>query len=146
MEIFNRIVSYFKRHSYFVCGGEGAIEVIKNGKFCGIIYYRRPTSDEKLDYFYCMQKEIGTELQLKEIKNAKDKNKKCHEIILRDVSIPFAEKIFLRAEKFKGDKDNTIESKTPSKQFELLKLYWSNILVDLVSIAYEIEGIVKKKY
>ena len=139
-------INFFKPRSRIICGGEGAIEIVINGKTCGIIKYRRPTSNEKLDYLFQTQKGIGTESQLKEIKGANDKGKKCFEILMRDLSIPYAKKIFLNAEIFIDDKGNPIENNKPDKQFDLLEKYWSHALVDMAAIAYATEGVVKKKY
>lgn len=129
-----------------MCGGEGAIDVVVNHKVCGTIRYRRPTSDEKLDYLFQTQKGLGSESQLKEIKNSDNKDKKCFEILIRDLSIPFAKKIFISAEIFLDDNGEPIENNKNDKQFELLKTYWSHALVDMVAIAYAAEGVVKKKY
>ena len=145
MNFIQRIKNVFCAPPQLICGGDGVIEIIVSNKVCGVIRYRRPTSDEKLDYLYQLQKGIGTELQLKEIQSANDKSKKCHEIMVRDLSIPFAEKIFLGSELFRDDHGKTIDNQPLNKQFDTLKTYWSHALVDMVAIAYATEGVVKKK-
>ena len=144
--MFKQILNLFSPRRPLICGGEGLLEVSVGGKVCGTIRYRRPTSDEKLDYLYQLQSGLGTELQLKEIKDAKNKNKKCHEIAIRDLSIPFAEKVFCSAEGFIDGDSNKVDALDTGKQFKLIKDYWSHALVDLVAIAYSTEGTVKKKF
>lgn len=142
----NYLINLLKPKKRIICGGEGAIEVIIDGKVCGIIKYRRPTSDEKLDYLFVSQKGLGTESQLKEITDSENKDKKCFEILIRDLSIPYAKKIFIGAEQFIDDKGKPIESNSADVQFCLLEKYWSHALVDMVAIAYAAEGVVKKKF
>lgn len=129
------------------CGGEGICEVVVSGKVAGTIRYRKPTSDEKLDYIYQLQNGLGTESQLKEIKTAgENKAKKCHEILIRDLSIPLAEKIFITSTGF-TDKDNKpIDALSTEVQFKMIAEYFSFALVDLVAYAYASQGVVKKKY
>lgn len=129
------------------CGGEGICEVVVSGKVAGTIRYRKPTSDEKLDYIYQLQNGLGTESQLKEIKTAgENKAKKCHEILIRDLSIPLAEKIFITSTGF-TDKDNKpIDALSTEAQFRMIAEYFSFALVDLVAYAYASQGVVKKKY
>ena len=141
----DKIKNVFKP-SPLVCGGEGVIEIALNNKTVSKIFYRLPTSDEKLDYVYQFQSGLGAQLQLKEIKDAKDKAKKCHEVLIRDLSIPFAKKVFTGARGFIDANGELIENKPINDQFELIKTYWSHVLTDLVAIAYATEGTVKKKF
>ena len=129
------------------CGGEGICEVVVSGKVAGTIRYRKPTSDEKLDYIYQLQQGLGTEAHLKEIKDSGgNKAKKCHEILIRDLSVPLAEKIFIGSTGF-TDKDNKpIDNLSPEIQFKMIAEYFSFALVDLVAYAYASRGVVKKKY
>jgi hypothetical protein len=126
-------------------GGEGLCEVVIAGKVCGTIRYRRPTSDEKLTYSYELQHGLGTEAQLKELAKAGDKARKCHEMMIRDISIPFAKKIFLGCEGFIDVSGKAIGELPADEQFNRVKEYYSHALVDLVAIAYTTEGAVKKK-
>jgi hypothetical protein len=139
--------NWFNKKNLLQCGGEGLCEIVVHGKVCGTIRYRRPTSDEKLDYVYQLQKGLGTESQLKEIAADKDnKAKKCHEILIRDLSIPMAKVIFLGSTGFSDEKMNPIDSLEIDKQFEIISKYYGYALVDLVAFVYATEGVVKKKY
>ena len=139
--------NWFKKKNSLQCGGEGLCEIVVHGKVCGTIRYRRPTSDEKLDYVYQLQKGLGTESQLKEISADKDnKAKKCHEILIRDLSIPMAKVVFLGSTGFSDDKMNSIDNLEIDKQFEIISKYYGYALVDLVAYVYATEGVVKKKY
>lgn len=145
--MFKWIVNIFKPRRQILCGGEGLCEVSIDGKVCGTIKYRRPMSDEMLDYLYQYQTALGTETQLKEIKDASgNKAKKCHEILVRDLSIPMAKKIFLGATGFITDVGEKIEDLSVDAQFDCLAKYHSFALVDLVAIVYQPQVFVKKKY
>ena len=140
------MLNWFKKRQPLRCGGEGLCEFISGGKVCGTIRYRRPTSDEKLDYVYQIQKGLGTESHLKEIGDAKDKAKKCHEILMRDLSIPMAKIVFISSTGFIDDTGKPIDGLEPDKQFELISKFFGYALVDLVAQVFATEGTVKKKY
>ena len=136
-----------KKRNILQCGGEGLCDVMVSGKVCGTIRYRRPTSDEKLDYIYQLQKGLGTESLLKEVNNSGEgKAKKCHEILIRELSIPMAKKIFIGSTGFTDKENKPIDLCTIDDQFKLISEYFSFALVDLVAYAYATQGIVKKKY
>jgi len=136
----------FKKKQPLVCGGNGCIEVYREGKTIGSVYYRRPTYEEILAYQYEYAEGIGSELQLKEIKRDKKKIKKIQEIVVRDLFLPNAEKIFVSSKGFYDDNDNPIDSLETEKQFNYIKKYHGYILVDMVAIAYKIDTICKKKH
>lgn len=145
--MWNWIVNLFKKKNLLMCGGEGLCEIVVKGKVCGTIRYRRPTSNEKLDYTYQLQKELIKESKLKEISETKDdKAKKCHEILLRDISIPMARKIFICSSGFFDNEGKSIDNIDPGKQFEIIMEYYGYVLYDFCEYAYAAEGIVKKKY
>ena len=141
-------VQIFNKKPSLLCGGEGLCEIIIKGKVAGTIRYRRPTSDEKLDYVYQLQKGLGTESQLKEINGTskEDKAKKCHEILIRDLSIPMAKIVFAGSTGFIGEDGKPIDGLQIDKQFEIISKYYGYALVDLVAFVYATEGTVKKKY
>lgn len=145
--MFDFLSNVFKRRPLLQCGGEGLCEIIVSGKVAGTIRYRNPKSDEKLDYVYQLQRGLGTESQLKEISGAEgNKAKKCHEILIRDLSIPLAKKIFIGSTGFIDNEGKQIDKYDTDKQFDLIAEYFGFALVDLVSYAYAAQGIVKKKY
>ena len=145
--MFDFFVNVFKRKPLLQCGGEGLCEILVSGKIAGTIRYRNPTSDEKLDYVYQLQRGLGTESQLKEISTADgNKAKKCHEILIRDLSIPLAKKIFIGSTGFIDNDGKQIDKYDTEKQFSLIAEYFGFSLVDLVAYAYATTGIVKKKY
>ncbi len=141
------LVGLFKPRQPLRCGGEGLCDIISGGKVCGTIKYRRPTSDEILDYVYQFQQGLGTESQLKEIKGTKDnKAKKCHEILIRDLSVPMAKKIFLGSTGFIDEQGKKLDTLSIDEQFAYIAKFHSFALVDLVAIVYQPQGYLKKKY
>lgn len=144
--MFDFIRNAFTKKQQLFCGGDGLCEIIVKGKVCGTIKYRRPTSDEKLDYVYQLQKGLGSESQLKEVSNSGDnKAKKCHEILIRDLSIPLAKNVFTGSTGF-AHNGVLIDSLEIDRQFEFISKYYGYAFVDLVAYVYATEGIVKKKY
>lgn len=137
----------FKRKQKLLCGGDGLCEVVVSGKVCGTIKYRRPTSDEILDYVYQLQNGLTSESTLKEIKDSEgNKSKKCHEILIRDLSIPMAKKVFLGSVGFYNEQGKPIDNEPIDKQFDYIAKYHSFAIIDLVAIVYQPQGYVKKKY
>ena len=140
-------LNLFRDKPRLQCGGEGICEVVVRGQVCGTIKYRKPTSDEKLDYVYRLQSGLGSEAQLKEISGAgENKAQKCHEILIRDLSIPLAQKIFIGSTGFTDKENKPIDALSIENQFSLIAEYFSFALVDLVAHAYTADGVVKKKY
>lgn len=131
----------------FICGGEGYIEVVDAlGRPVAGMWYRRPTSDEKLDYVYQQQHALAnSEERLREVQEAGDKAKKCHEIIWRDLCLPFAETVFLRSWGYVDGKGGKLAPLGKDEQFVHLKEHQAHHLVDMVGIAFSAAGVVKKK-
>lgn len=136
----------FRKPPRLLCGGEGTCEVLANGKVCGTISYREPTSNEKLDYAYQFQSILNTESQLKEISDSENKRKKIHEILVKNVGIPFSKKIFLRSTGFLDDKGKPIDSLPADEQFNFIEQYFGFALIELTTIAFETNNAIKKKF
>jgi len=138
--------TFTRRRSLF-CGGDGCVSVTDNlGREVGVIWYRRPTSDEILNYAWQEQKMVGSESQLREVSEFKgDKAQKIHEVLVRDFWIPWAEKVFTSCTGFLDEKKETLDNKPKAKQFEFLKKYKAHLLSGMVGVAFRQEESVKKK-
>jgi hypothetical protein len=141
-----RLTNWFKSRRPLICGGSGEIEVHRDGKLVGSIYYRRPTYEEILAYQYEYSDGLGSELQLKEIKNDNKKLKKIQEIVVRDLFLPNAEKIFIGSSGLVDGNGKPIEELQVKDQFKHIKKYHGYILVDMVAIAFKIDAVCKKKH
>lgn len=149
------ILNFFKRifaprQKPFICGGIGVIEVVDSlGRVKSKLYYTRPDSDMKLNYTYEYQNITANEKQLREIKTDKDKGgnvpKKIHEIIERELFIPYAEKIFVKCEGYYTSDKKCIDYKTKEEQLKTMKKYYSNHLVSMVANAFTEDSRYKKK-
>ena len=145
----NWIKKLFTKRKYIVCGGVACCEVTdKYGKVMAEIWYRRPTSDEVFNYMYDVQFGLASESNVKELsgeKSIKERAKKCHEIMLRDLSLPYAELIFDHCIGFYDDKLKDVFQLSKEEQFAFLGKYRSHNLIDLVIKAFETDGTLKKK-
>ena len=143
------MLEFLKIRNGKLIGGdkEHCCEVKDGSRTVAWVYYRQPTSDEKLEYLWEMKNCLVSEDHLREIKEAKFKSAKCHQLIVRDIAIPFGKKIFKRSHGYIDAKDmRDIDIKPPCEQFDFIAKWHSNHIVDMTAFAYEIEGIVKKKY
>jgi hypothetical protein len=109
------------------------------------MWFMRPDSEMRLNYVYEMQEGISSEENLKKIKASKNRPKACHSLIVNEIAIPFAEKIFIRSEGYVADDGKPLETKSRVEQFEHLKKYHSHNLADMTAKAFEVDGTVKKK-
>ena len=133
-----------------ICGGVGHIEIVDNlGRVKSKLYYTRPDSDMKLNYTYEYQHITANEGQLREIKAVQDKGgstpKKIHEIIERDLFLPWAEKIFVECLGYYDNNNKLLDHKEKKIQLNMLKKFYSNHLVAMVSNAFLDNSCYKKK-
>jgi hypothetical protein len=128
--------------------GEGCCEVIDRfGRPVAWIWYRRPTSNDRLDFAYQQQNALtNSESGLREIRKAENKAKKLHELMLRDLHIPFAERVFVGCAGYVRGDGTKVESLARDDQFVYMKTNHAEHLTDMVSQVFAVEGIVKKKY
>jgi hypothetical protein len=144
--MFQWITKILPRKKSFVCGGEGCIEFAdSNKKTIGKIWYRKPTSDMILDYTYQSLNGLSSESNLRELESSKKKEKTCHEIMIRDLCIPFAGKVYLRCEGFVTEDKKPLEQLERDEQLAYLIKWQSHMVVQMVMIAFAVDSVVKKK-
>ena len=152
MRLFNKLFGWlFGNKRNYVCGGVGYIEVTDRlGRVVSGLYFNRPDSDMRLNYSYEYQDISSKDVQLKEIKEDKEKGgntaKKIHEILERDLFIPEAEKIFSHCEGYLDGGRKIIDNLSKEKQFDFLKKYFRHHLVQMVTLAYDDASTFKKKF
>jgi hypothetical protein len=141
-----KFIRYLFRHKTRLnCGGEGYC-VIKDfyGREMGRLYYQRPDSDMRFDYTYALMNSLATEPRLREIESAVDKTKKSHEIMIRDLSLPFAQKLFVRSEGYKDDAGRKLEAMSKEEQFKHIAKYYVHHFISMVSEVFTPESVLKK--
>jgi len=137
---------FFNKKKSLVLGGKRSVSVTDwLDREIGRIYYEVPESDMVLEYVYEMQKGLADDKsKIKEISDAENKALSCHKIVWRELSLPYAKKVFLGAEVYKLQSGEDISSVSVEDQFNHIKKYCSNHLSDMCSIAFSQEGKVKK--
>lgn len=146
--LWNRLIDWLSinKNAPIKCGGTGRCDIVNDwGKVVGCVVYSRPDSAMKRSYMYDVQHGLATEPNLKLLDKEKNKDQKIHELVIRDLAIPYSEKIFIQAEGIMCGDGKDINTKPKHEQFEILKQYHDHILVQLVDVAYRVEGILKKK-
>jgi len=128
------------------CGGERCCAVVDHlGREVAQLWYNAPTANDILQYTYELQTGLAAkETRLDEIQSAKNKPLKCHEILWRDLTLPWARKIFTRAAGYMVD-GKKIDLLSGERQLEVLEKYYAHNLTDMVSIAFQVQSAVKKK-
>lgn len=143
------IKRFFTPQKNFICGGEGFIEFVDAlGRVKSKIYFMRPDSDMRLNYAHEYQDKTANDKQLREIKADQDKggntSKKIYQIIIRDLFLPYAEKIFSRSEMYCDENRKPIDNWEKEKQFALIKKYYSHHLINMVTTAFGDDSTLKK--
>ena len=128
-----------------ICGGETFCEVVDNhGRIVAKLYYERPNYDMKISYIYELQSVGSDKARLKELSIEKSMSKQCHDLVMNECCIPFAEKIFKRSQGYITQDKEPIETLEPKIQFEFIKSYYAHNLIDMVTIAFGVNESVKK--
>ena len=115
----------------------------------GFLFFRRPHSDEILDFIYEESELLSDEGRLRKIRDAAatEKKKVMHKMNVREFWIPWAKKIFMRCEgQFKDERGQLLEKLPTDEQFRFLSEFKAYMLVDMTGVAFNQEGLVKKKY
>ena len=136
----------FSRKSRLQSGGNGCCDVLDPlGRVLGQVYYSRPTSEMRRDYLYNLHNSLCTESNLNEVSKAALKAKAVHDVLVHEITIPYAEKIFISCSGFEKENGTTLDSATQAEQFDVLKKYHDHVLSRLVDIAYSVSTTLKKK-
>lgn len=144
MQLLNWVLGKKKATKSFICGGETSVLVTDiYGSIKAKIYYKRPTSDEILSYSWDLKSAMDGESELRQIKDSKNTAMQMHKTICEKVMIPYAEKIFVKADGYSYN-DIPIESFDQSKQFDILKEYYFYHLVQMSEKAFDTNCLVKK--
>lgn len=142
----NLLKKLFSKKEKLLCGGVGILEIKdKLNNVIGSIKYNRPNSDQKLDYIFKMQSGIIKEDSLKQISNSDNKMHSTYKIMVENICMPYAKKIFVSANGYFID-GQKIEEFDKEKQFELIKKYYGYHLVKMIEYAFEDNSILKKKF
>ena len=128
-----------------ICGGEAFCEVVDNlGRSVGKLYYERPNYDMKISYIYELQSVGNDRGKLKLLSTEAPTSKQCHDILMSECCMPFAEKIFVKSEGYTTKDGENIEDLNKEQQFDFIKTYYAHNLIDMVTIAFGINETVKK--
>lgn len=140
-----KIIGFFSEKRILPCGGDGCCEAINEfGKVVTKLYYRRPTSDERLGYLLDYHKFETDAGKLKKI-SKDDPVKSTTDIIWKTVHIPWAEKIFVGSEGYLAEDKTPLEKKSVIDQFKCLKKYYANHLAGMCDTVFVPELSIKKK-
>lgn len=147
MRLLNKIVGLFVKNSDGFCGGIECVDIVgRYGTDTKMkIYYTRPTSDMILSYTYDYQMIIEDDNKLKQISKKKNQFAEMAKLLMENIFIPSAKRIFHHCEGFKDDSGKPLENKKPEEQFELLSKYHSYYFADLCNIAFSLTNKCKKK-
>lgn len=135
----------FIKRKPFQCGGLAHVRITDSlDRTIAKIYYRRPTSEEILNLSWELAKIESDKEVVSEIDGAKNKMLAIHSELIKKIYVPFAEKVFEGVAGEIESNGEKIETLSKAQQFESLKNYYSHVIVDFCSVAYQKEGIVKK--
>lgn len=136
----------FTRKKPIVCGGEGSVSVVDSlGREVGCLYYTRPDSDMKVSFAWDNQKEIEREGVLKEISLADHKIKKIYEVLVRDLYVPYARKIFTRCTGYVDENKKSLDNAGREEQMRVLEKFYVHHFADMAAAAFSPSHSVKKK-
>lgn len=129
------------------CGGQGYVQVLDPiGREVGKIFYTRPDSAAKRNYIYDLQHKLTEENSIKKLATAANKAVAIHDSMIAEIVTPYAKKIFAGCVgKFVDGSNKPIARLAHQEQFEVMMRWYANVMTDLVSEAYQQEGVVKKK-
>lgn len=143
------IKGLFTKKKSLICGGVGRCAVVDNlDREIGNIYFDRPTSKQKMDYIYDVENVANNKSKLKELSsegNGDSVSKKAYEVVINELCIPHAEKVFNKCDGYTDSDGNEISKLTREEQFNFLKEYYAHNLVDMVVCAFSIDEKIKKK-
>lgn len=147
--MFNKIVKLFAgKPRPLMMGGVGCCEVVDRlDRVVGKLYFKRPNSQQKIDYIYDVENVANNQSKLKELGKTDNPSRNSYNYVIYELCVPYAEEIFEKAEGYRleGGKE-FIDLLPREKQLEYLKQYYMHNLIDMVVQAYAIEERVKKKY
>ena len=146
LSLLNRLLN--ARTNAIPCGGEIRFDILDmSNRLIASIWLLRPDSAMKLNFVYETQNGLSSESNLRELQNTpkEDKAKKCHEIMWRDLCIPFARKLFVRSNGFNDENGKPLSILPKENQLQVIEKWYTNVLVDAVLYAFNDGLHVKKK-
>lgn len=137
----------FSKANPLVCGGKATCYVVDRiGRTVGEVHYMRPDSALKRNYAYDLQHKLMEESNLKQLSKSDNKAAAIHQNMVDLIIKPYMSKVFVGVSGgFVDAGGKKIQGYETTKQFEIMMQYYSNVMTDVVAVAYEQEGIVKKK-
>jgi len=130
------------------CGGSYSVSIVdKHDNVLGQLWYRMPTSDERLTYIWAMQEGLSSESNLRKIADEKtpaNMARKIHEVTWHELAIPSARLIFERCTGFRDADGKSIDGFSREAQLDFLEKFHALVLVKLTEIAFKTEYSLKK--
>lgn len=140
------IKGLFTPKQKLICGGQGCCEVVDSlDRPIAWLYYNRPDSETKMDYIYDVENIANNKSRLKEISVEKNTGKQAYDMVINELCVPYAEKVFVRCKGYVDEEKKSIDNLSKELQFNYLKTYYTHNLVDMVVNAFAINEKVKKK-
>lgn len=144
--MFNFFSRIFGKTQPLICGGKQEICVIHGGKHIGSVFYIRPEYEQILAYQYKYTECLDSELHLKNIEKSKQKLKEMQDIIVKELFLPEAKKIFCGSKGFFDGNGKSIDNKSIDEQYDFVSKYFGYVLIDMVAIAFKVDTVCKKKH
>lgn len=138
----SKLIKHFKKPRAYTCGGEEYCEFTNYEGCKARIYYRKPTSDEVVNYTYasaCINSGEDGLRKLKEELRDNNKTNALYHLTLRELFIPYALKVILRWEGYKDANGKVVT------EFDTLVKFYSSHVANMCALAYLCTDKYKKK-